>query len=118
MAPQLWIAIVLFTIMLITKLVLITYSSWYESTHYAMRDPPLSIIIGHHTELVVLTITVLVNLFALYGLNCSIVGGCTVYSYTIITILVVALVLTMYSDIVAYKTSREVSKIKYIQQNK
>lgn len=98
MAPQLWIAIVLFTIMLITKISLIIYSRWYEKTQYFMGMV--------HTELIVLTVAILINLFALYGLNCSIKGGCTVYSYIIIAILIVAMILTMYGDIIGYKMSK------------
>jgi hypothetical protein len=95
MAPQLWIVITLFTILLIAKLLLIARSKWYDNVMKRVG--------GVEAELFILTIIILINLFAIYGLNCSIKGDCYAYSYIIIAILVITMLLTMYADIINYK---------------
>lgn len=62
-APQLLITLIIFSIAFIFKVLLVVYSKWYEDTQYVFGDIM--------SELYVLAITILVNLFALYGMSCS-----------------------------------------------
>lgn len=94
-APQLLISLVLFSIAFIFKLALIIYSSWYEETQYVYGDV--------QSELFMLSIAIIINLFALYGLDCSIKGSCVAYSYIITVVIVIAFLLDMYQDITLYK---------------
>jgi hypothetical protein len=98
MAPQVWIAVALMSIMLVVKLALIIYSRWYEQNEYVFGY------VG--AELQVLAVAIMINLFALYGLNCSIKGGCVVYAWIIVGILVLMLITTMFSEITVYKLWR------------
>lgn len=55
------------------------------------------------SELYVLAITILVNLFALYGMSCSLRGNCVAYSYIITFVIIAAFVLDLFNDIAGYK---------------
>lgn len=96
MAPQVWIAIILMSILFVVKLSLIIFSQWYEETQYPYGS------IGE--ELRVLSLAIVINIFAIYGLNCSIKGGCTVYSWAIAVVLLIAMFMSIFSEIENFKT--------------
>jgi hypothetical protein len=95
MAPQLLITLVLFSIAFIFKLALIVFSAWYEDSQYAYGNV--------QSELFMLSIAIVVNLLAMYGLDCSIKGGCVVYVYIVTGIIVWAFLMDMYHQIRYYK---------------
>lgn len=95
LAPQLLITLIIFSIAFIFKVSLVVYSKWYEDTQYVFGDIM--------SELYILAITILVNLFALYGMSCSLKGNCIAYSYIITFVIVVAFVLDLFNDIAGYK---------------
>jgi hypothetical protein len=94
MAPQVWIAIVLMSIMFFVKFVLITFSNWYQTTQFTYGW------VGD--ELRLLAATIALNVFAIYGLQCTIKGGCTVYSWAIAVILVLLMAENIYAEVVNF----------------
>lgn len=90
---QVWIAIILVTFLFATKIVLILHSRWYQTTQMPFD------IAG---EIFVLSIAVVVNMFAIYGLQCSIDGGCRGYSITIMVFVVLAFFCGLFLEMAAY----------------
>lgn len=119
MEPQLWIAIILVSILAIFKLMLIMFSGWYEEWHVLNgggaydENGKYIVFVGSmliSRELIIYGVVLLVNLFAIYGLNCTLKGGCKAYSYVIIAVLILALLMHMLFSITLYKSYAHCSK--------
>ena len=120
MEPQLWIAIILVSILAIFKLMLIMFSTWYEDD-YLDRSNNLRKNKGKYDtfygSLVIMQelnnygVVLALNIFALYGLNCALKGGCVAYSYIIVGLLLLSLLTHMSLTIAEYKVSENCGKL-------
>jgi hypothetical protein len=90
MQPQVLVGIVLFSLILLFKLCVMAFSKTYDSIRVLNEIP-------------VLMITIALNMFALYGLDCSVKGGCTVFAWVLVAILMILFFWNVLFDIYIFK---------------
>ena len=93
-----WIAIVLLTCVFCTKLLFIVLSRWYNETQMTEVAQ----------ELMILGVALVVNIFAIYGLHCSVKGGCTTYAWILSGLIGVAFVANIFWEVQSYKSWEQI----------
>lgn len=95
MELQLWIAVSLMVVVFFTKLLLILFSDWYAHTQLRLG----SLL----AELMIFALAIVLNVLGIYGLRCSLKGGCHVYAWMICAVLGAVFVAQLFTEVIAYK---------------